>query len=154
MAIKKRGHLIVEPDLTPMLDLTFNLITFFIMVSNMSQDVYDQRVRLPVAGSAAPLAEAGTDRLVLNIDSDGRLLFNERTLSTEEAVKEIRFQADLARLNAESIGKAIPPGAPLPSTVILRADRDTPFGEVFTIITACQAQGYLKFDLRGVTSAP
>lgn len=154
MAIKRRPSIRVEPDLTPMLDLTFNLITFFIMVSNMSQDVYDQRVRLPVAGSAAPLAEAGTDRLVLNIDSEGRLLFNERTLSTEEAVKEIRFQADLARLNAKSVGQEIALGDPLPSTVILRADRDTTFREVFTIITACQAQGYLKFDMRGVTAAP
>ncbi len=151
MAIRTKSAEKVEPNLTPMLDLTFNLMTFFIMVSNLSQDVYDQRIRLPVAGSANPITEASTDTLVLNIDRDGRLLFNDRELATEEAVKEIRFQADLARLNASSVGKSIGPGEPLPTTVVLRADQETPFDEVFTLVTACQSQGFTKFDLRATS---
>ena len=40
-----------EPDLTPLLDVVFQLITFFMLVINFSNDNYDQRVRLPVAVS-------------------------------------------------------------------------------------------------------
>ena len=57
-----------EPNLTPLLDVVFQLMTFFLMVSNFSQDVYDQRVRLPVAGSASPITDPAEDKLVLNID--------------------------------------------------------------------------------------
>ena len=44
-----------EPNLTPLLDVVFQLITFFMLVINFSNDNYDQRVRLPVAGTARPV---------------------------------------------------------------------------------------------------
>ena len=43
-----------EPNLTPLLDIVFQLITFFMLVINFSNENYDARVRLPVAGSARP----------------------------------------------------------------------------------------------------
>ena len=39
-----------EPNLTPLLDVVFQLITFFMLVINFSNENYDARVRLPVAG--------------------------------------------------------------------------------------------------------
>lgn len=151
MAIKSKSPTKAEPDLVPMLDLTFNLITFFIMVSNMSQDVYDQRIRLPVAGSAQPITDAARDRLVLNIDQEGRLLINARTLGTLDATREIELQADLVRLNSRVAGKELKVGDPLPTTVVLRADQATPFSEVFQIISACQGQGFTRFDVRATS---
>ena len=47
-----------EPNLTPLLDVVFQLITFFMLVINFSQDNYDSRIKLPVAGSARPLDDA------------------------------------------------------------------------------------------------
>ncbi|CAN5745626.1 biopolymer transporter ExbD [soil metagenome] len=140
-----------QPDLTPLLDVVFQLMTFFIMVSNFTQDIFDQSIRLPVAGSAQPIKDPMQDRLVLNIDDRGRLLFNNRALGTEEAIKQIEFQASLARLNAEVAGNAISPGEPLPTTVIFRADRYTEFSDVFRLISVCQAQGFIKFDLRALS---
>lgn len=140
-----------QPDLTPLLDVVFQLITFFIMVSNFSQEVYDQRVRLPVAGSARPILDADEDKLVLNIDPEGRLLFNNQTLSTDRAIKEIRFQADLARLNSDAAGVSLSAGEALPTTIILRADREAPFTEVFALIRACQDVGFARFDLRALS---
>lgn len=142
-----------EPDLTPLLDLVFQLIAFFIMVSNFNQDVYDQRVRLPVAGSARPILNPAEDKLVLNIDPTGRLLFNNQVLSAEEAIKQIRYQADLARLNADTAGLTLAAGEPLPTTIILRADREAPFTEVFRLIRACQDVNFARFDLRALSSS-
>src|SRR6185295_6535560 len=92
-----------EPNLTPLLDVVFQLITFFMLVINFSNDNYDQRVRLPVAGSARPLdaGKVSEDRLVLNIDRDGRLLITGEVLDIERALREIHFQAQLVRQNAE-----------------------------------------------------
>jgi biopolymer transport protein ExbD len=148
MSFLRRGHVKTEADLTPMLDLTFNLMTFFIMVFNLGQDVYDQRVRLPIAGSASPIEDAVKDRLVLNISADGKLLINNKELGTEEAIKEIEFQAELVRLNLRATNAEASPGTPLPTTVILRADQATPFTRVYSLITACQSQGFTQFDLR------
>ncbi len=61
-----------EPNLTPLLDVVFQLITFFMLMINFSSDNYDRRVTLPVAGSARPVEDdqqVAEDRLVLNIDS-------------------------------------------------------------------------------------
>src|ERR1700712_734141 len=91
-----------EPDLTPLLDVVFQLITFFMLVINFSNDNYDQRVRLPVAGTARPVEDGekiSEDRLVLNVDRRGHLLMNGQEMSTHKAVSEIKHQADLVKLN-------------------------------------------------------
>lgn len=145
-----------EPDLTPLLDVVFQLITFFMLVISFGTDIYDARIKLPVAGSARPLDDpdmAAADRLVLNIDKEGQLLFNGKTLSGGQAVDQIKFEAQLARLNDKSIkGKAKRgPDDGLATRVVIRADRDTPFAPIFSLITACQANGFRKFDLKAMT---
>ena len=48
-----------EPNLTPLLDVVFQLITFFMLVINFSSENHDQRVRLLVADSAVPAGDEG-----------------------------------------------------------------------------------------------
>jgi biopolymer transport protein ExbD len=143
------------PNMTPLLDVVFQLITFFMLVINFSNDNYDQRVRLPIAGSARPLdaAKVSEDRLVLNIDRDGRLLITGEILDSERATREIHFQADLIKLNAKAAGLKVDAAEGLPTTVVLRADRATPFSQLFRMITACQAEGFRKFDLKAMSAA-
>ncbi|MBC7820687.1 MAG: biopolymer transporter ExbD, partial [Planctomycetaceae bacterium] len=43
-----------EMDMTPMMDLTFQLISFFMMVTNFDQTQADERVRLPTDALAKP----------------------------------------------------------------------------------------------------
>ena len=42
-------------------------------------------------------------------------------------------------------------GNALPTTIILRADRDTPFSSLYGLITACQANGFTKFALKAMS---
>ncbi len=144
------GDFRCDPNLTPMLDVVFQLMTFFIMVMNFSQDAFDERVRLPVAGSARPVEGSRTnlERLVLNIDREGNLLFGEQVLNTESAIKEIANQARLLRLAARLENQTIKEGEALPTTLVIRADRDTPYGQLFRLITACQDQGFVKYALK------
>ena len=63
-----------QPNLTPLLDMVFQLITFFMLVINFKDAALDQSLQLPVLGSARPLDTKGQeDLLVLNIDAEGRL---------------------------------------------------------------------------------
>ena len=106
MAGSVSGEIKAEPNLTPLLDVVFQLITFFMLVINFSADTYDQRVRLPVATTATPpepgqgLAE---DRLVFNVNQDGKLLFNGQELDTESAIKEIRAFAEKAMVSEDNL---------------------------------------------------
>src|SRR3954470_2776054 len=155
MAASVSGEVSATPNLTPLLDVVFQLITFFMLVINFSSENYDQRVRLPVAGSARPLdgTKVTEDRLVLNIDRDGHLLMSGEVFDPERAVREIHFHADLIKLNAKAAGVKVDPAQGLPTTVVLRADRATAFAQLFRMITACQAEGFRKFDLKAMSAA-
>jgi biopolymer transport protein ExbD len=146
-----------EPNLTPLLDVVFQLITFFMLVINFSSENYDARVRLPVAGSARPVEEgekaATEDRLVLNVDKEGHLLMNGQVLPITRALQEIKHQAALVKLNATAAGLKPDPSGGLPTTIVLRADRDTPFSSLFTLITACQSNGFRKFALKAMSGS-
>jgi len=145
-----------EPNLTPMLDVVFQLITFFMLVNKFTSDNYDTRIKLPVAGSARPMDDpsmAQEDRLVLNITSSGQLLFNGKVFNGGQAIDQIKFEAQLARENLKTLrgGKKLAPNEDLPTRVVIRADRDATFTPIFNIITACQTNGFRKFDLKAMT---
>ena len=150
------GEVRAEPNLTPLLDIVFQLITFFMLVINFSADNYDQRVHLPVAGSARPVEDTqrvSEDRIVLNVDRDGHLLVGGLVQPVNEALQTIKHQADLVRLNLKAAGQKVDPVNGLPTTIVFRADKDSTFASVMTLINACQTQGFRKFALKAMTSA-
>jgi len=62
------GGLKAEPNLTPILDMVFQLITFFMLVINFKAAELDLSLRLPVIGSAKPPPESSKMKLlVLNV---------------------------------------------------------------------------------------
>ena len=145
-----------EPNLTPLLDVVFQLITFFMLVINFSNDNHDQRIKLPVAGSARPVDAPGKvaeDRLILNVDAEGRLLFNGKTFSTGEAIEQIKLQAALVRLNVKAGGMKLDPSGALPTRVVIRADRAMSFGPLYQIMTACQNNGFQKFEFMAMSGS-
>src|SRR6185295_7719877 len=63
-----------EPNLTPMLDMVFQLITFFMLVINFKSAQLDMSLKLPIFGSARPVETNGQDSLlVLNVNGIGEL---------------------------------------------------------------------------------
>ena len=106
MSASMGNELKAEPNLTPLLDVVFQLITFFMLVINFSQDNFDSRIRLPVAGSARPQDDAARlndERLVLNIDGKGNLIFNGEVLTADQATQKIKLEAQIARQNIKTL---------------------------------------------------
>jgi biopolymer transport protein ExbD len=144
-----------EPNLTPLLDVVFQLITFFMLVINFSAENYDQRVRLPVAGSARPVEDeqrVSEDRLVLNVDRDGHLIMGGEVLPVHKSIEAIKHHADLVKLNLKAAGLKPDASGGLPTTIVFRADRDATFSTLITLITACQTNGFRKFALKAMSS--
>ena len=142
-----------EPNLTPLLDVVFQLITFFMLVINFSSENYDQRVRLPVAGSARPVEDSEKvtdDRLVLNVDKQGRLLLNGEELPLNRAVAAIKHQADLVKMNLRAARLKPGENGALPTTIVLRGDKDMTCSQFYPLINACQSNGFFKFALKAM----
>ena len=155
MSASMSSEVKAEPNLTPLLDVVFQLITFFMLVISFGNDNYDQRVRLPVAGSARPIDDGeriAADQLVLNVNQQGHLLFNGEVQLPHKAIETIKREAQLVLLNARAAGMKVDRKS-LPTTIILRADRDTPFSSLFELITACQASGFNKFALKAMSGS-
>ena len=138
-----------EPNLTPMLDMVFQLITFFMLVMNVKAAALDQTLKLPIVGSARPVDTKGQEELlILNVSSEGKL--NVYGIPHEVA-HYIAGEAELSRQYAKgSKGVTIKPGEELPTIVVIRTDRDTRFSSLNKVIKSCQEQGFRKFALRAL----
>ena len=135
-----------EPNLVPILDMVFQLITFFMLVINFKAQSMDLHLQLPILGSAAPVKPHGeTDVLVLNVYPDGRLTVSGEPKPLESFVKE---QARLSL--AKHAGVTMQEGDSLPTTVVLRADARTPFSVLNKVIKVCQDNGFRKFLLKAM----
>ena len=136
-----------EPNLTPILDMVFQLITFFMLVINFKNADRDMSLALPVVGSARPVETKGAmDFLTLNIRQDG-------TLMVQNAERDI-FSFIKTEGQATRMSLRLAPGAELPTTVVIRADKRTPFYLVYRVVKACQEQGYRKFNYMAMSTVP
>src|SRR6185437_8770669 len=107
MSASMGSEMKAEPNLTPLLDVVFQLITFFMLMINFSSDNYDRRITLPVAGSARPIEDdrqVSEDRLVLNVDKEGHLLIGGEVQPLHKAIQSIKHEADLIKLNLKAAG--------------------------------------------------
>lgn len=137
-----------EPDLTPMLDMVFQLITFFMLVMNMKAAALDQSLKLPVVGSARPVDTKGKEELlILNVTDDGKL--NTYGIKRDPG-PYIKSEAQVSRIAAKQNGQTIEPGGELPTRVVIRCDRNTPFKTLYAVIQLCQDEGFVDFALRAM----
>ena len=141
-----------EPNLTPMLDMVFQLITFFMLVINFKGASMDLSLKLPVLGSARPVDTEGQEELlILNIDQKGQLNVYGIPKDVDTYIKgEARVSAQKAR--AEN--RNFKPGEnDLPGIVVIRADKSTPFSMLNNVIKTCQKYKFRRFALKAMSRA-
>jgi len=136
-----------EPNLTPLLDMVFQLITFFMLVINFKGASLDLSLKLPVLGSARPLDRQGKlEPLLLNIDAEGGVhCFGK----VEEIEPLMTKESRLLKEQLRSMGT--PAETDFPVAVIIRADRAVPFHQLNHVIEVCQKHGYRQFSLSAMT---
>ncbi len=128
-----------EIDMTPMIDMTFQLITFFMFVMSFSEAEQDERVQLPLSQLAKP-AEGVIERpITLQLTNAGTVIYAGELV----AVRDIG--AYLEREKTVMIDENREPNT---ATIIVRADGRAKTGEVQDIIRICQEKGFERFALR------
>jgi biopolymer transport protein ExbD len=128
-----------EPDMTPMIDMTFQLIAFFMVLLNFGEIEMDARINLPASQLAKPPESAPELPLVLQLTSDDRVIFSGDAIPIAALDKPLFSEKRFLELNGRK---------PAEATVILRADADAKTGVVQEVIQKCQDNGFEKFALR------
>jgi biopolymer transport protein ExbD len=154
MKFKKAEAANAEMDMTPMIDVVFQLISFFMMILNVEQAQADERVKLPQDQLARPTATKRDHELVLNFgyhrNNDGsRVGAGDPVIfyanQVEEGVPVANFHTFLGFEKSNYINTGVDPKE---VTVIIRADAEVPTGQVQELIKKCQEASFEKFSLR------
>ena len=126
--------------------MVLQLITFFMMLVHFGTQIEaaEREVRLPVAPAALPGALASEDQLVVVIDAAGGLVTGAGALGATEADAWWADQARRRFRGAASLGDS---AEELTTQVIVRADRDAPYGSVRSALAAAQRAGFARFSL-------
>jgi len=105
---RKRSQDEVSFQLTPMIDMTFLLLIFFMVTQKITEQELSVPVKLPIAATAA--SPEKTQRDVINLDGGGNYYIGDRPASKEEVLAHLRVKF-----------RDFPP-----LQIYLRADRNTP----------------------------
>ena len=135
----------VDIDMTPMIDVTFQLITFFMFTLNFTEAEQDQRIQLPTSQVAKPVENSDIEPLTLQLMDDGRVIYNG------EPVALAALGDYLENEKAVMLAASKEPSA---ATVVVRADGRSRTGDVQQIIRSCQEKGFDKFTLRAEYKGP
>jgi len=116
------------PNLTPLIDIVFLLLVFFMLTSHFVQE-QALNIDLPVADSGEAVSE--DDQLEVVLTAEGRLLIDEHIVEADN------LEAVLRKQLAERREKL----------VRVRGDRGAPLGKAVTVLDAARQAGADGVDI-------
>jgi biopolymer transport protein ExbD len=134
-------------DMTPMIDIVFQLIAFFMLVINITKVDQNELIRLPASELAKPPEAPPQSPLTLQLTSQGTVIFGgEETPPGQDTLLWLRPLL----LRERQIIDHTPQRSVADATIIIRADRNAKAGRVQELMQLCQepAIGFQKFKLR------
>ena len=116
----------VPIDMTPMIDVVFQLIIFFLVSGHLVKQETQMPLPLPVARSGREEPDSDKPRLTINVLRDGELLLAGRATSAADLVSDL---ADRLARHGQDL------------EVRIRCDRAVAYEHVEPILRACARQG-------------
>jgi biopolymer transport protein ExbD len=115
--------------ITPLIDVVFLLLIFFLVSSRFAEEERELELNLPSVSEALP-ATAQPDELVVNIDKQGRY-FIDGSFRQVEQVEQILRRAQTNN--------------PLTQTVVIRADKQAEWECVAIAMNLCKKVGINEY---------
>ncbi len=140
MRISNRLNPVLEVDYTPMIDMTFQLIAFFMILINFDAAENSEKIQLPASILAKPPEVAAEVAITVQMDDKGRPIMAGQTYPSPA---DIRPLLDLERETLEQRGQSA--GI---ATIIIRGHKNAKTGVVQELIKVCQEASFEKFTLR------
>ncbi len=131
------GERDVSLEMTPLIDMVFLLLIFFLVATTFHQTEREMQIALPNAAFAGPISTALRE-IIINVDTDGNIIVNGRILEPQ----------DLQRLVEEAVA------ANADQKVTVRGDRDTSYANIVRVLDICKGSGIQEPYLDTVLAAP
>jgi len=117
-----------EMNMTPMIDIVFQILIFFILVSDLQTKEFAD-VALPMADQAKPDVDPSPGRMTINVKEDGQIILRMVNITLEDLGKRLKAEAEVYRdRDKEKSDKPI----------LIRADRDVEYRVVQDIMKTCR----------------
>ena len=118
------GDGVAEVNLTPMIDVTFQLLIFFMVTSEMAKLDNIKNLHLPKADAATPEHNPPVDRLTINIvakgESDCTFIVGGEP-KTREELESLIYREALAKKGQDGFSSR---------PVVIRASKDVPYKHI------------------------
>lgn len=111
-------------EMTPIIDMVFLLLIFFLVATTFQQQEREMRIALPQAEASGPISLALRE-IVVNVANDGTLVVGGQTMDLE-TLRGIVAQATESNPDQK---------------VTVRGDRDASYGTVARVLDVCKASG-------------
>jgi biopolymer transport protein ExbD len=143
-----------QPDLTPMIDITFQLVVFFLVANDLSRKEIEE-VKLPQALAGVEDMGKEDQRIIINItpppDPDNPPKYPDvkvkgKPYDLQKLGRFMKIQADRKR---EPPGG---PNAPSEIFVLVRADRSAPWSHVQYVMQECAGPGVGIYKMQFATT--
>lgn len=129
-----------EADLTPMIDMTFQLIAFFMVLINFTEAEASDKIKLPDSDLARPPETVPEYRILMSIVEDGSILYN-RQLIDKASLLEPYLTRELSEARAQRVETS-------KVKVIIRGHKDVAMGKVQDVMDVCRNMGLEDFTFR------
>jgi biopolymer transport protein ExbD len=148
LKFKPSGRSECNLDLTPMIDVTFQLIAFFMFVLNVNEFVQNQAIRLPASDLAKPPEKAPRTVFTVQVtrpEEDGKsyVYFANRKLALDGDELKAAIDKERTILGFERRSPDDPS-----IVVLIRGDAAAKAGEVQRVVDAWREKGFVQFSLR------
>lgn len=141
---KKTDMPSAEADMTPMIDMTFQLIAFFMVLLNFHETDTNEKVKLPASELAKPPKAPPPEFFTIQVTADKRAIIAGQEVPVDNLKTLLSREAEVLRRKGKG---------PDVCTVFIRAHKDAPTGEVQKVISICQELKFEKFSLRAEEKA-
>lgn len=118
-------------DLTPLIDVVFQLIIFFLVATEFDSEDRELDVALPKASEARPLTAEPTE-IFVSIDKDGNYFIKGKQCTLGELETQLR-EAKTSN--------------PLSQSVVLRADKNVALDHAVAVMNLCKKVEILDYAL-------
>lgn len=118
-------------SLTPLIDVVFLLLIFFLVTSEFEEEERRLDIVLPSATSATPMISKPRE-IVVDIDSGGSMYLSGQPTSLLELQRLLRIAVA---------------SNPTNQTVVIRADRSTSFQPVVSVMDLCNKSGVSDYSV-------
>lgn len=131
MARFKHSSVASTLSLTPLIDVVFLLLIFFLVTSEFEEEERRLDIVLPSATSAVPMINKPRE-IVVDIDSGGSVYLSGQPTELSELQRLLRIAVA---------------SNPTNQTVVIRADRTTSFQPVVNVMDLCNKTGVSDYSV-------